>query len=212
MMSTSRRYLLKASAGLLAAGLTTRTALAEFDRYILDPGRGAFAWFESRSGKKRTWTGVFICRAGGTGPDGDLLKPVVLVWTTNWNNKKGKIQRVAFGVADDGRCRVSAVTDLSSASVDGTIRVWDAIKDEKSTLSLNVSWSEDGSKRSLNFDETYSPDPNPDYNARFQLRGDQRRATASGEVLRGNTNLTPKDAREAFIGNFDAARVTFTWP
>jgi hypothetical protein len=75
-----------------------------------------------------------------------------------------------------------------------------------------MSWTQDGSKRSLSFDETYSPEPDDAYNARFQLRGDQRRAKATGEVLRGNANLTPKAAKEAFIGDFDSARATFTYP
>ncbi|MFM9107849.1 MAG: WD40 repeat domain-containing protein [Chloroflexota bacterium] len=211
-MAASRRYLLKATAGLAAAGLTTRTALAEFDRYVLDEGRGAFAWFESRSGKKRTWTAVLISRSGGSGPDDDLFKPVVLLWTTSFNAKKGKVQRVAFGYADDGRCRVSATTDFATGSVDGTIRVWDAVKDEMQTLTLDISWTENGSERSLDFDETYSPDPDPAYSARFQVRGDQRPAKAEGEVLRGNTNLIPKTSKQGFIGYFDSARVTFTYP
>jgi hypothetical protein len=211
-MIASRRYILKAGAGLLVAGITTETARAAFDRYVLDSGRGAFAWFESRSGKKRTWTAVLISRAGGDGPDGALYKPVVLVWTTSFNAKKGKVQRVAFGAADDGRCRVSASSDLTEASTDGTIRVWDAVKDDSYTLSISMSWTQDGSKRSLSFDETYSPEPDDAYNARFQLRGDQRRAKATGEVLRGNANLTPKAAKEAFIGDFDSARATFTYP
>ena len=211
-MTTGRRYLLKAGAGVLVAGLTTQSARADFDRYVLDPGRGAFAWFESRDGKRRTWTGILACRAGGDGPDGTLKKPVVLLWTSSWNNRKSKLQRVAFGVADDGRCRVSAVSGLSTASVTGTIRVWDAVKGERSTLTIDLEWNENAGKRNLDFDETYSPDPDPLYTARFIARGEKRDAIASGEILRGNRNLTPKRSKDAFIGDFDSARVLFDWP
>ncbi len=197
---------------MILAAATSESARAAFDRYVLDSGRGAFAWFESRDGKKRTWTAVLISRSGGDGPDGNLDKPVALVWTTTFNPRKGKVQRVAFGYADDGRCKVTANSDLSAASVNGSIRVWDAVKDEKYTLDLALNWTKDGGEKSLDFDEIYSPEPDPAYSAQFQVNGDQREATATGEVLRGSTNLTPKSSKNGFIGFFDVARITFTWP
>ena len=203
---------MQATAALLAFGLDPRAAFAAADDYTFDPGRGAFAFFESRDGDDRTETVVFATRSDGDGPDGNLDKSVALVWTTTWNSKKDKVRRVAFGAAENSKVKVNVASDLSTASVSGEIKVYDVVKDEKYTLELDVSWTKNDSKNNLNFRETYSPEPDPAYFARVQMDGDAREAKATGSVLRGNTDLTPKSASDAYITDLDDSRVTFGYP
>jgi hypothetical protein len=211
-MTFNRRYILKAGTGLALAGLTAESVRAASDRYTLDSGRGAFAFFESRDGKDRTHTAVFITRSAGSGPDGSLRKPVALVWTTTWNHNKNKIRRVSFGVADDGRAKVNVASDYTTAAVSGSIRVFDPVKNETTSLKLNLSWSHKNSKSSLNFNESYYPAPDQAYTARYVIKGSARDAVAKGSVMRGNTDLTPKSSSDGFIGDFDSTRVTFSYP
>ena len=189
---------------LVAAALPAAVMAAHDDAtYTASGARAVFASFESSDGNKRTLTTVFATRGDLKEVDGDTFgDPAVLVWTTTWNNDNDKVVRLAFGVADRDQVKVNVPKNLDSGSVSGKVRVQDIVKDDNYTLKLDLDWTRDGSKDTLDFNRTFSPAPDNRYKDVVSIdstNDGSKDASANGAITRGNADLVTKKSGDAFI-------------
>lgn len=212
------RFTSLAIGAMLVAGSAVPSLVlaAQTDEYTADPARAVFAVFEDRDGDNRSLTTVFATRGKLDETDGETFgDQAVLVWTSTWNKKKDKVRRVAFGAAEASKVKVNVDSSLDTGTVSGKVRVYDAVKDEEYTLELDLQWSKDGGKESLNLDETYEPAPSDEYSEDVFLKSsgtNAKDATANGDVTRGNTDLVNKKSAEAYIIDLSDGDFTIEYP
>ena len=212
-MTRSRFSLLLVAVMLLVGSALPAAVRAVTDIYTADAGRGVYGFWEVRDDNLRTQTVIVASRSAGDGPDGSLNKPVVFLWTITWNTDNDKLKRAAFGAASGSKVSVSVPSDLKTGTVTGNVKVYDAVKDEKYTITLDLSWAKTSGQSPLGFDETWTAPPDPEYSTVVHLQADDARdADVTGTIMRGSTDLAGGESKEGYIGDFNEASQTFIYP
>jgi hypothetical protein len=179
--------------GLTCFGVATANAAAT-TTHVRD--KGTFALFVSTNGDIQTITQVFTSslRENSSGSGGPTTSPVTSVLVLQVNTATQQVLLNTLGSTSDHVLDIAH--DLSSASVQATVEMFDVVNETIFSVAVDVSWASTGEPVTehsvIRFSES-------GIRVTAVFKGTQQAAVASGTVTGLSMNFTPTPSDTAQI-------------